>query len=357
MSWSQETIDALLEDLFDEGKTNLIVGRRGQAKTTLAAYFLNWLLPRGYKIATNIIFKECTGHDEKGRPLFKEAFPEGVIKVKNFYELFDWTGKQLEEDRYAKLVLIVDEAGVSIASVKPAMMVSSRAWVYFSQLARKFNLNSLFITVSRRMLLKAIRSAEGGIMGATFSKMPEDLQKYALNTLTHRDEREVFVLKYPDRMLDEDDVEVFWIEGVKELPFCKPQHLAEVGDIVFSSKSTATFTLGYFPGTKVPFDVESCLDYLSDVIEEEVAGRIKTYLENRGFVDEAMAGDATVAKKHSKQRKREQLEKAHHIVKRIKEAAPSIGFTELAREVAQQIGGSTRNTQRILHELGYGTDD
>ncbi len=343
--------DALFSKLFDEGITNLIVGRKGSGKTTLAVWFMVWLLQHGYKVVTNILFKEVTGYDEKGRQNFKEKFPEDVTKVRNFLQLMKWIGDELDKDRYCRLVFIIDEAGVSISATKPVMAIQPRAFSYWSQLSRKFNCNMLMITVTPKLIMKSLREADSGFLGATLNKMPQALTRYAKKALAEHDARELFVLDWEDYKEHDDDVEVFHIEGVTELPYCKPQKLAKLGDIVFSSKSSATFTMGKYPNTEVVFSVEECLDYISDVIEEDVSQRILAYINAHGFVDQVEEGVITTAKPGSAEFKRAHLSRVNQIVSELKEE--NIPERQWPKEVASRSTLSEKTARRYLKQLGF----
>lgn len=352
--WSPEAMDLMFQDLFAEGFTSILTGKRGAAKSTWAAWALNWLLPRNYKIATNMIFKKCVGVDDDGIPTFIEAYPSGVKKVRNFCELFLWIGRQILKDRSVKLVWILDEAGVAISSVKPVMTVPQRAFIYFGQMQRKFNTSSLFIAPSPEMIGKTFRT-EGGFMGAHISKSPYDMQKYARDEFVRRDKygrMEMFTVRMYEHGAGDVNVEVFTMDGVTEMEYCKPAYLAKEGDIVFSSKSAATFTMGYFSGTKVRFSVEDCLDYISDCIEEEVAMRIIEFIDNKGFTSTTET-EETTAKKGSAEYKEMEIENIHRRALALYGDQSDIGWTELCKVIGRETDVSWRTVMRYLEQTGF----
>ncbi len=283
--WSEAAHDMMLADLFLEGFTIVVTGDRGSGKTFWFAWSLNWLLKHGYKVATNVIFKQCIGKTEDGAPIFAEGFPPGVTKVRTMRELFQFIGEELDKDRNVKLVFCMDEAGIGASAVRPVMKVDSRSLLYFSQLQRKFNCNSIYISTSPRMIMKALREEEG-FLGAEILKSAADIRRYSdrPEQLYKRDIRDFFVLRMVD--INPNDPVVLAMHEPIELPYCRPPHKLKVGDYTFSSKATATFRQGFYPNTKIAFSTEDCLDFVSDCIEELVPARIIDFIDNKGFLIE-----------------------------------------------------------------------
>ncbi len=285
-------------------------------------------------------------------------YPPGYTKVRSFIDLFRWIGEELVKDRDAKLVWILDEAGIAFGSLKPVMVPSQRAIVYLAQLSRKFNLNQILITTSPKMMLKALRSADTGFLGATFSKIVYDIQKYARHLLEERDMREIFVLRWPEQQLHEDDVLPMWIEGVTELPWCKPVEFVEMGEVVLSSKAPATFIVGFFPGTKVAFDVELFLDYISDEVESETPALILHYLDKKGYVENLGDGRETYteAKAGSTQHMEDWLPKVSQMAERLE--SDGVPLDQWAKTISKESkadgkkGFSQRTAVRYLQRLG-----
>ena len=261
----------LMDDIYYPGATNVFTGGRGSGKTHFVVDQIEYLLSRGYYICTNILFKKLVGFDNDGNYVFEECYPGHVYKTTTFLDLMKTTANIIRKDKNAVICVFLDEAQNFFHAYRTMSNLVYDLLRYHGN-ARKFHHYTNLITPSFESIPRLIREKKQDILNAHWNKSErifEDVMYYYLDAEKY-DIKQIVILEFKDF-----EPEAF-IVGVEK--YNKKWSDMEIGDIVYDHMSTAVFRFGNYPdGTE--FDFTNFLNYIGDVISDEVPHRILEYFE------------------------------------------------------------------------------
>lgn len=273
---------------FKSGRTNSITGDKGGGKSHFAVWMMRILTLIGFKVYTNILFKQCIGFEKGGRPIYEENYPDSVEKVESLVDLIKKVCVNLLDNPYQPSVFFWDELQNSL-SAYDWNTVLFRVIIKFLSITRKFGLDH------------PADILEGGlcivVMSPSFYRgIPKGIRE-ELDHAFFKDEElyDMFMSYFPDGKQFHVKEIVFYKKGKRSIlndksigevmkvgtcPWCDTRSIGK-NDIVYAQKGFSHLKLGTFDnGREMKLeDFESFLDYTSKVIPDRLPEKALKYLK------------------------------------------------------------------------------
>jgi hypothetical protein len=291
---------AVLDGLFRPGRSNLFTGEREAGKSHMTVGFHQLQIYRhpASILMTNLIFNQVSdvredetkpsGYRAEWRP---RVYPEQVIHVASLEEVFRLTGQILEkkndwrEDDDFCIYQVKDEAQNFIMadrSYEPLV----QAYYTYDGILRKFRHCDSLLSPSQYNIPKRLRRFVDDISYAGYLSAHFWKEKYLVEDFNRcwgtRIDRKYFAAVKMGFDHKEELVEV------PTLTWNKPEHLLEVGDIVYDHMSSAAFRLSEKPTDKPEeqFQFLKFINAISGVSSVEVPNAINSFFEHQDAEDD-----------------------------------------------------------------------
>ncbi len=261
------------ENLFggELGRSWALLGPKGSGKSAFAATIANGALKRkNFVVYSNMLLKAWAPDDPQnpsGSGHWVEAYPEGYFKVTSFARFFELLPEVLEQRMQA--ILIIDEALIGIVGAGGAITQQQvRDTISVMALARKLRTCIIVIAQAGELITARLRDIEGGLLTGYLVKRPHagySIQEVVVfQTGSEKDgTRKEVVTKVELRGIGRSE------DYAKEHP----------GAIVLDTMAAASFSIGDYRGTNVPFDLRRLLVEISDSLSAAVPGIIREHLQ------------------------------------------------------------------------------
>lgn len=249
----ENKMKAALTGMLTGGRIILATGDRGGGKTHLTMVLADWFLYQGGHVLSNvIIYKKSEGTiwDDQ------EGYPQNYHKVTTLAQIFTILSDIWQTDPEAKVLIILDEAAVSLEA-QSFQAFLSREVVKVGTLIRKFRAALILISIRPELVLKKLRSEEG-LLDIRLAKEPLLMRRYAADQLyAKREIRELVLVEWQERGLDFVPVHV---PMTKRLAL--PREYCNVGGYFFDTLGAASFDSGVHPITGKDFMFKELLAVL-----------------------------------------------------------------------------------------------
>lgn len=240
-------------EMLRGGNTIVLTGNKGSGKSHLAMVLAAKQILDGGYVLSNII---CVARE--GGELI-EKYPERYHKVRSFAQYFYVLSEILQKDRTASVLLILDEAALSMGYLDYISNIAKSA-VQFSTLTRKLGTAVILIAVRTEILLKKMRSEEG-FMDVRLAKEAFLVQRFAGDILRQGyDMREIVLVSWPAYGIENEPVLV----SVAPM-LAKPPELCGEGEPYFDTMASADFGMGVHPVTGEHFMLPELLYVIGGV--------------------------------------------------------------------------------------------
>lgn len=225
-----------------------VFGEPDSGKTHLMMSFAWWMTRFGGTVLSNVPLVRWTGTREV------EADYPGYIVLSSFSALFAKIAELLHEDRDARFLVLLDEAGAKFgkASWSATLSIVLRSAL---TLVRKFNVSLVFTAVSEDILLKDLRE-DKALVQVKFFKSGYMLRKHSPEILSVVDSpKQAVLIHWPLKGVLYDPNLV----GVKDALAIPVKSARESGSVYFDTKGISSWDLGAHPATGKPFNFDEML--------------------------------------------------------------------------------------------------
>jgi hypothetical protein len=250
----------LLPQIFTGANSILIFGARGLGKSHMVIRIIHELLKlKKYRILTNIKFKMRIAEP----PYFKESYPEGIIHVQYYSEIFRRAAEIKVKEPDAIIVVWWDEMAKTLSNYDwgtkfGKMMVRTLADT------RKIDLCICAISQQKKDFPLKLREFFGNV---EIFKNRNLTRKY---NLEHGTEYTPQQLAFIIADLDCGAVRDVWI--IDSCPWTKPKQECKLGEIIYDHRSsTAIIFDDYWEDPKIGPKLIKAFAYAYSHIEEELA--------------------------------------------------------------------------------------
>jgi hypothetical protein len=261
------------ENLFggELGRSWALLGPKGSGKSAFAATIANGALKRkNFVVFSNMLLKAWASDDPKnpgGSGHWVEAYPEGYFKVTSFARFFELLPDVLEQRKQA--ILIIDEALIGIVGAGGAITQPQvRDAISVMALARKLRTCVILIAQAGELITSRLRGIGGGLLTGYLVKRPH--AGYSIH--------EVVVFQTGS---EKDGTRKEVVKKVELRGIGRPEEYAKEhpGAIVLDTMAAASFSIGDYRGTNMPFDLRRLLVEISDSLSDAVPGIIREHLQ------------------------------------------------------------------------------